>query len=488
MVFRFGHKGPRGAMGLGCACCSAEAQAATARVNGELSRRGMLACTAASIAGLGLPDLATAQTTRAPAAAPPATLLTNLRLFDGSSASLRAGVSVLVRGDKVADIVASALAPPEGARVIDCGGRTLMPGLIDAHWHTMMASMPLGVLMTADVGYIHLAAAAEAERTLMRGFTTVRDLGGPSFALKRAIDGGMIVGPRIYPCGAMISQTGGHGDFRNRWEVPRAGAEQSRAEVLGAAALADSPDDVRRRTREQLMLGATQIKLTAGGGIASDYDPIDVLQFQPEEIRAAVEAAANWGTYVATHVYTANGIRRCVEAGVKCIEHGQLADEDAVRMMADRGVRWCLQPFLREMNPYVDRMAPDRLAKWESVWAGTDRSYDLAKRRNMPIGWGSDLLFEPDQTARQGAWLAVTRRWFTPAQALKMATSDNAAILAMSGPRNPYDGKLGVIEKDALADMLLVDGDPLSSLDLVADPERNFRMIMKGGRIHKNTL
>lgn len=472
----------------GCACCAPEIRSITARVTGDLSRRGFLACSAVSVASLGLPSLAGAQTMPVPTAPSRATLFTNLRLFDGVAAGLRDGMSVLVRGDRIAAVEPGAVAPPEGAAAVNCGGRTLLPGLIDAHWHTMMASLPLAALMTADVGFIHLAAAAEAERTLMRGFTTVRDLGGPSFALKRAIDTGLVSGPRIFPSGAIISQTAGHGDFRAVHELPRTGTTLSRPEILGAAAIADGPDEVRRRTREQLMAGATQIKITAGGGVASTYDPLDVLQFSPGEIRASVEAAADWGTYVAAHVYTPEGIKRCVEAGVKSIEHGQLADEDAARLMADRGVRWSLQPFTREMNANADRLDAARLAKWNQVWEGTDRSYGLAVKHGVPVAWGTDALFDPAAAVLQGTMLAAMRRWYTPAKALRMATSENAAILALSGPRNPYAGKIGVIEKDAFADLLVVDGDPLADLGSFADPAAKLKVIMKDGRVHKNTL
>jgi imidazolonepropionase-like amidohydrolase len=171
-----------------------------------------------------------------------------------------------------------------------------MPGLIDAHWHAFMAATPQMLLMTADPSYLHLLAARQAEATLMRGFTTVRDLGGPVFGLKRAIDEGVMIGPRIYPSGAFISQTSGHGDFRFFFELPRMpGGPLSHSEVEGVAAIADSPDEVRLRAREQLRQGASQIKLMAGGGVASPYNPIESTQYTEAEIRAAVEAADNWG-------------------------------------------------------------------------------------------------------------------------------------------------------------------------------------------------
>lgn len=467
-----------------CACGSADAHRLTCRVSDALTRRGFTAGMAASVTSLGLPDMAAAQSSPPPPAADRPVLLRNIRLFDGVGLGLRDGVQVLVRGAQVEAILEGAAAPPDGARVIDGGGRVLMPGLIDVHWHALLAAIPQLAAMTADIAYLHLAAAAEAEKTLLRGFTTVRDAGGPSFALKRAIDEGLIVGPRIFPSGAMISQTAGHGDFRYRYEVPR-GARLSYSEEVGAAAIADSPDEVRRRTREQLMLGASQVKVMAGGGVASLYDPLDATQFTLPELRAAVEAAEDWGTYVMVHVYMPAGIRRAIEAGVRCIEHGQLTDADTTRLMADRGVWWSLQPLMIGATPYPDA---ERREQLRMVTEGNDAAYEMAKRFGVKTGWGSDILFDPRSTARQSARFAALTRWYTPAQALRMATADNAELLALSGARGPYRHRLGRIEAGAYADMLLVEGNPLESLALFEDPAANLRLIMKDGRIHKNTL
>lgn len=463
-----------------CACCSAEARYLTARVNADLSRRGFIG---GSVALLGLSAYSSAQAQRRPPKQ--SYLFTNARIFTGLEVQSSEGASVLVIDDKIAQVAKSQIPPPAGALVIDARGRTLIPGLIDAHWHPMMASLPLSAMMTGDIGDIHLEAAKQAERTLMRGFTTVRDAGGPSFALKRAIDSGAVVGPRIYPSGAMVSQTSGHGDFRYIWELPGHPGKLPRADVIGAAALADGRDAVLRATREQLMKGASQVKIVAGGGASSPYDPIDVVQFLPEEIEAAVAAAADWGTYIMAHVYNAASIKRCVKAGVRSIEHGNIADEEAVQMMADKGVVWSLQPLVEEnANPTND---PVRRAKQRLVWEGTDKSYRLAIDHKIPIGWGTDVLFDAPTTEKQGKVLAYMTRWFSAGKALKTATSENAFILAMSGERNPYPGPLGVIQAGAHADMLLVDGDPSKDLSLVADPDKNFKIIMKAGVIHKNT-
>jgi imidazolonepropionase-like amidohydrolase len=416
-------------------------------------------------------------------------LINNVQIFNGTDEKLTTG-NVLIQGDSIAKISTSPIPANKSANVtiIDGKGKFLMPGLIDAHVHTMMSAMPMMELMTADVGYIYLVAGQEAGRTLLRGFTTVRDLGGPSFALKKAIDRGIINGPRIYPSGAMISQTGGHGDFRMPWEVPTVpGAPLSRGDALGAGAIADGPDAVRLRSREQLMLGATQLKLAAGGGVSSAYDPIDVSQYTEAEFRAAVEAAENWGTYVTVHAYTPRAIQMAIRGGVKCIDHGQLLDEETAKIMAEKGIWLSLQAFID--HEYANKPAtPEGRAKQIEMFSGTDNAYKLAKKYKLKTAWGTDMLFNPQMTKHQGSILALMTRWYTPFEVLKMATSDNAELLSLSGPRNPYPKKLGVIKEGAYADMILVDGNPIQNLNLVADPEKNFVLIIKNGVVYKNTI
>ena len=419
-----------------------------------------------------------------------ATLFQDVRIFDGTGKSLSVPSNVLVRGNRIERISRApiALEPTAGVVVIDGGGRTLMPGLIDAHWHTLLVRPRFTELLTVDVGYLNVLGAAEATATLMRGFTTVRDVGGPSFGLKRAIDEGVLPGPRIYPSGAMISVTSGHGDFRASWEVPRTiGAPASRPEQVGAAMIADGPDEVTVRVREQLMQGASQIKLTAGGGVSSPHSPLDVSTFTEAELRAAVEAAANWGTYVTVHAYTPAAVQRAIAAGVQCIEHAHLMDDATARMMAEKGVWLSMQPLPDELAEGFPPGSEQR-AKAVEVFAGTARTYEFAKKYGIKTAWGTDVLFSPALALQQGALLAKIATWFTPAEALAQATGANAQLLALSGKRNPYPGKLGVVEEGALADLLLVDGNPLENIALVADPARNFRVIMKDGRIFKNNL
>ncbi|RYD48209.1 MAG: amidohydrolase family protein, partial [Verrucomicrobiaceae bacterium] len=259
------------------------------------------------------------EATAAPSSRASVTLFTNVRIFDGVSSELSPPSHVLVRGNKIERISADPIPTDRRAdtTIIDGSGRTLMPGLIDAHVHTMMESIQLMKGLTADSGYVNLVAARAAEKQLMRGFTTVRDLGGASFSLKQAIDEGLHLGPRIYPSGATISQTGGHGDFRLPNDVPRdSGAPLTYLEKSGMTIVADGAEEVLKRSREQLMKGATQLKLMAGGGVSSNYDPLDVAQYTTAEFSAAVSAADNWGTYVTVHAYTPKAIRAAVEAGV----------------------------------------------------------------------------------------------------------------------------------------------------------------------------
>jgi imidazolonepropionase-like amidohydrolase len=420
---------------------------------------------------------------------PTTVLFENVRVFDGKSAQLSGPTNVLVRGNKI-EKISTAPIPVDrsgNTRIINGGGRTLMPGLIDMHWHTMLVRPTPAEALMWDVGYGNLVAGDEATDTLMRGFTTIRDLGGPSFGLKRAIDEGVVAGPRIYPSGAVITVTSGHGDFRQPFEVPRTlGGPLTRMEQTGGSMVADSPDEVRVRVREQLMLGATQIKLTAGGGVASPHSPLDASTFTEPELRAAVEAAENWGTYVTVHAYTPASIQRAIAAGVKCIDHGHLMDEQTARLMAERDIWLSMQPLPDEI---ADSFPPGSFERTKAleVIAGTDRTYVLAKKYKLKTAFGTDILFSQKLAQRQGALLASLARWYTPSETLVMATGTNSQLLTMSGKRNPYPGKLGVVEEGALADLLLVDGNPLENIQLIADPAKNFVVIMKDGKMYKNT-
>jgi len=467
-----------------CHCGSPKTLAAMRRLEADISRRQMLGGLAGVLgmfAGFGLaPDEVRAQTPGRPL------LLTNLRLFDGETLSMRQGVEILIEGDRIAALPPADQGPQDAER-IDCGGRAVIPGLIDAHWHSTLVAVSQLAALTQDVGFIHLMAGREAGATLMRGFTTVRDTGGPAFGLKLAIDKGAVTGPHIFPCGAMISQTAGHGDFRLLSELPRfPDTPPNPIERQGVALIADGADAVLRATREQLMKGASQIKIMAGGGVSSLYDPLDTVQYTEAEMRAAVEAAADWGTYVCAHVYTPGGIQRAIRAGVKSIEHGQLADEETVRMMAGEGAWWSIQPFLadEDSNPKSD---PIQQAKQLQVAEGTVRAFELARKHNVSLAFGTDILFNPAGAASQGRQLAKFARFMSPLEALHKATGAAGALLALSSERAPYAGRLGVIRENALADLLVVDGDPETDLAWLDTPDSSLRLIMKGGRVFKTT-
>ena len=420
------------------------------------------------------------------AAATTAVLFENVRIFDGKSDRLSPPSNVLVVGNTIRTISTAPIPAPAGVQVtrVPGGERTLMPGLIDNHVHIVLAANTRADLLDPKVSAatIEARAAEEARQMLLRGFTTVRDVGGPVFGVKRAIDAGRAVGPRIYPSGAMISQTAGHGDTRLPVERPRRFfGKPSRGEDLGVNFIADGRDEVLTATRENLRWGATQIKLMAGGGAASVYDPLDSTQYTLDELKAAVEAADDWGTYVTVHAYTPRSVRRAIEAGVKVVEHGQLLDEATVRLLADKGVFLSLQA----LDPPSASADPVNAEKLKQVVAGTDSAFRWARQHKVKLLWGTDFLLDPAKSGLQTRDLLKLRQWFTPAEALRLVTYDNAQVVALSGPRNPYPGKLGVVEEGALADLILVDGDPLANFELIGDPARNFMVVMKDGRIHK---
>ncbi|WP_235037045.1 amidohydrolase family protein [Actinomadura sp. K4S16] len=429
-------------------------------------------------------------------------LIRDVRIFDGVNDRVRTG-HVLTEGTKI-KTVGDGDPPVPGAAdtVVDGRGATLIPGLSDAHVHLLLAGATQVELMLGGAGVGYLRGAAEARAMLMRGFTTVRDMAGDTGDLKRLIDAGALPGPRIYPSHAGLSQTAGHGDFGMVYDIPTAlGGTATRAEQLGLMRIADGTAQVLAGVREQLKKGASQIKMMAGGGVASAYDHLDVLQYTAEELRAGVQAAADWGTYVAVHVYTGEGIRRAVRAGVQVIEHGHLAEEDDIAYMAEHDVWLCGQPFAETDHFFPDPAAAEKNRR---VCEGVERVFGWALEHGVRVAFGTDLLLDPASSARQSEMLArMAGLVGGPLAALKIATSGNAELFRKAGPRDPYqnpasadtaaygDGPhvahLGVIAEGAWADLLLVDGDPTRDLRLLADPA-NLKVIIKDGRIHKNTL
>lgn len=415
-------------------------------------------------------------------------LIENVRILDNKTANLTSSMNVLISGNKIQKI-SSDIISVKGNDVIKIkgNGKTLMPGLIDVHVHMVFGALTMAEMASPDMSQELMMknVAISSQKMLMRGFTSVRDAGGPIFPLKTAIDKGQIAGPRIWPSGATISQTAGHGDFRTPDERSRRFfGKPSRAELLGATFIADGRDDVLTATRENLRFGASQIKLMAGGGTSSAYDPIDVTQYTFDEMKAAVDAAEDWGTYVMVHAYTPRAVQRAVEAGVKSIEHGQMLDEETLKLLAKKKV-WLSLQNLMDNN---DNMDEQRKEKRKPVLDGQEKVWPLAKKLGVKLAWGTDFLFEPELNKDQNKYILRLQKWFSNAEILKMITQDNGELLQLSGLRSPYPGKLGVIEEQAFADLLLVDGNPLKDLSLIASPEKNFLLIIKDGQIYKNII
>jgi imidazolonepropionase-like amidohydrolase len=442
-------------------------------------RRGLGLTAAVLISSVAVQGAAAQET----GAAASETLFRNVRVLDVVKGQLSAPTSVLIEGDRIAKI-GERITPGGAAKIVEGGGRTLMPGMIDVHVHLTFSALTMPQMLSPDLTpeKAEEAASRQSHDMLLRGFTAVRDAGGPIFGLKRRIDSGELAGPRVWPSGAVISQTSGHGDFRLPTERSRKfGGGVSRSELFGANFIADGTSEVLTATRENLRFGASQIKLMAGGGTSSEYDPIDVTQYTFEEMKAAADAAEDWNTYVMVHAYTPRAVRRAIAAGVKCIEHGQLLDEDTLSLMAEKGIWLSTQTFADD-NPNID---PKRREKRQGIVANNPALWKNAKKLGVKLAWGTDFLFEPDLNVKQNSYLLKLKNWFTPAEILKLVTYDNAQLLALSGPRAPYGGRLGVVEQGALADLLLVNGNPLARIELLGDPAKNFDVIMKDGKFYK---
>ena len=414
-------------------------------------------------------------------------LFTNVNVFDGVSDKLIKNTNVVVTGNMITAVSTKDLAVA-GGRVIDGGGRTLMPGLSDTHVHLAFATIPMAPFLTGDPNYAVIHATRDAEAMLMRGLTSVRDMGGNVFGMKQAIDEGVIAGPRIYPSGGPLSQTAGHNDMRFTNQThPRFGGTIAPLFHQGHAYIADGVPEVLAAARENLRYGASQIKVMAGGGYASPADPLTGTQYTYDEIKAAVDVAKNWDTYVTIHAYTAEAINQALDAGVMDVGHGQLLDKKTLERLAKDGVFLSTQPFTVCSEPQLSDFSNSKLAL---VCKGTEFVYETAKDiPNLKLTYGTDMFNLPkDVFATQVKQMERLLPWYTPAEILKMATGTAGELFKMSGLRNPYpDGDLGVVKEGAYADLLLVDGNPLEDLGAVTDPN-NLKIIMKDGVIYKDTL
>lgn len=413
-------------------------------------------------------------------------IITNVNVWDGIGNSLKNNYQVLIVGNHIKQ-VALRVTIPAGAKIIDGKGNTLIPGLSDAHLH-LMFTMPMDkAYNNANWAYLAIRATKMAEQFLMQGFTTIRDMGGPVQGLKRAIDEGLIPGPRIYPSGAIISQTAGHGDMRNPNDMnPHwTGNNANFFQLQGWSYIVDGRSEILNAVRENFRHGATQVKMMAGGGITSKSDPIHTIQFTQEELEAGVQAASDWGTYVGVHVYTPAAIIRALNAGVKSIEHGQLINEEAMKMIKEKDAFLVPQSYWTMRDPATS----SNPQKFLEVRKGAENEMNLAKKYGVKVAFGSDVFGNLGIAPQSMAEFTSRVRWYTPVEVLKQATSLNAELFALSGKLNPYpDGELGVIKEGAYADLLIYEGNPLQDIQVVVDFQKNLKFIMKDGKIYKNEL
>lgn len=414
-------------------------------------------------------------------------LITNVNVYDGVHDELAIGQDVLVEGNIIKE-VGQGIVAAKGVTVIDGGNRTLMPGLIDGHVH-LSWNTGAGQFLDSHPDYVAALALTEAKNTLMRGFTTVRDTGGPVMGISRAIDEGYHVGPRIYAAGAAIGMTAGHGDFRARNIRPRqlGGPSVTSLEALGGTVFADGVPEVLTAAREQFRQGAQFLKIFVGGAVTGLRDPLDIAEYSPEEIKAAADEAKRWNTYLSVHAYTDRSIESALKAGAMSIEHANLITESTLRLLVEKGAFLSVQTGFF-LAPIPDVFSDAQRARQQEAAAGLDNMMKLARKYDAKITFGTDFVGSLQVKAEQLDELTNREKWFTPAEILRQATSVTGELMALSGPRNPYPGKLGVIEEGALADLLLVEGNPLENIALMTDPDNNLMLIMKDGVIYKNKL
>jgi len=401
------------------------------------------------------------------------------RFLDPRRDDLIDGVEVLVEGDRIKDVSDRPITARSATR-IDLGGKTLMPGLIDAHIHVLMSEVNIHALEGVPLTLLSARGSVLMKAMLMRGFTSVRDTGGADYGMKLAVEAGLFEGPRLFISGAPISQTGGHGDFRKRTQTHFECACCSG--VTFTARIADGVPAMLAAVRDELRKGADQIKIMVSGGVASQADPLESLQFRMDEIEAAVEEATRWGSYVCAHAYAAEAIKRAVAGGVRTIEHGNLIDEAGAKLMAQKGAY--IVPTLVAYDA-LNRRGKDyglsdySLKKNDVVLDAGLRSLELCRAAGVKIGFGSDLLGQlQNDHCRE---FLIRAKVMKPIEIIRSATLINAEIVK-------HEGRLGELIPDAFADLLIVDGDPTRDLNVFQNDGAHIPAIMKGGRFVKNAL
>lgn len=406
-------------------------------------------------------------------------LLRNLSLLEPELGRLQPGMQIRIEDGLVAEI--GEVLAPGAAEVVDCGGRVVMPGLIDSHVHVMLTAVNTRALEAVPLTLGTARAAASMLGMLNRGFTTVRDTGGADWGLKQAVDEGVIPGPRLFIAGQAIGPTGGHSDPRRRTDVFGRRCHCCNAMAFSMC-VSDGPTEVRKAAREQMRQGADQVKIMMSGGVASPYDPLDSQQFSDGEVAAAVEEARAFGRYVCAHAYTPEAITRAAHAGVRTIEHGNLIDPAAAALMAERGM--FLIANLVAYHAMRERAAEfgmngEMLAKNDLVIDGGLRSLEICKQAGVPVAFGSDLLGELQ--VDQSREFLLRREVLSNLEIIRSATTVGAQITRT-------EGKLGTLRPGAFADLLVLDGDPLQDLAVFQQQGAHIAAIMKAGRFHRCRL
>ena len=406
-------------------------------------------------------------------------LFRGMRLLDPRWDEPRDGYEVLIDGSEIKEVADTPIRS-RSAEILDCGGRTLMPGLIDCHAHVFLSEVSLRALESVPLTLMTARAAVLARAMLDRGFTTVRDAGGADWGMKQAIEDGLLAGPRLFISGQPISVTGGHGDFRRRTDAESSPPTSNALRYVSR--IADGPDAVRAAAREQLRQGADQVKIMCSGGVASPYDPLESLQLTPEEIGAATSEAHSFGRYVLAHAYTPEAMRRAVENGVRTIEHGNFIDDATATLIATKKLflvaNLVTYVAMKERGAALG-MTAEMLAKNDRVLEAGLRSLEICKRAGVSVGYGSDLLGSLQQ--EQSREFVVRSEVLSPIEIIRQATLVGAEIVR-------EENRLGVFEPGARADVLVVDGDPVRDLALLLDQGAHLSVIMQRGRFHKNLL
>jgi imidazolonepropionase-like amidohydrolase len=403
----------------------------------------------------------------------------NFEMLDPEAGELRGGHELVVEGDKIREVSAKPIKLAE-ADVVDCGGRTLMPGLIDSHVHVTLSEVVIRNLESVPLTLMTARAAELMRGMLDRGFTSVRDTGGADWGLKEATDKWLLAGPRLFIAGRAIGPTGGHSDGRRRTDFgTRCHCCNAMSFSMGVA---DGASEVRRAVREEMRQGCDQVKIMMSGGVASPYDPLDSLQFSVGEVEAAVEEATAFGRYVCAHAYTPQAITRAAHAGVRTIEHGNLIDDASAKLMAEKGmflVANLVTYYEMKKRASEYGMNSDMLAKNDMVIEGALKSLEICKRHGIPLAYGTDLLGQL-QVAQSEEFI-LRAQVLSPAEIIRSATIVGAQVVRM-------EGKLGCLKPGAFADLLVIDGNPLKDLKLFLDQGQHLSAIMKAGRFHKNRL